>query len=211
MRIALALTVVALAYEWGVGNETVTPWLLARVINGREGAITVPATAAVGFGFTVVQQLSCGLVALAGFSMFRRTALAAWTRLARHVANVPGVWHDMSWPARAALVFGLGTTAVALAQVIATGETGVRRHARAVISSSLLCGSLVAAIGALAALLAVVGRQVDALAGPTDELLRFLANPLLWLGLLLVGAVVQGLRHRGGDDPTIAEIPNAGT
>ena len=77
-------------YEWGPGNETFTPWLLAQVIAGTDSAWVIPLTALVGFGFTAAQQLASGFTALAGFSMFDRTSRAAWNRLrgqSRHGAR----------------------------------------------------------------------------------------------------------------------------
>ncbi len=80
-RLLLLGVMVWLAYEWGPGNETVTPWLLARLLRDHEGGGAVALTVAVGAGFTAVQQLLSGLTALAGFAMFDRTASAAWRRL----------------------------------------------------------------------------------------------------------------------------------
>jgi hypothetical protein len=195
-RLALLGVLFWLAYEWGIGNETVTPWLLANVIAQNDGVQAVLAAAAVGFTYTVVQQLLAGLTALAGFSMFDRTAKAAWSRLRARFATVPGEWSSLGLAGRAVLVWGLGTTAVALLQITTTGEVGVRRHRRAVVESAFLCGVLVAIAGASVAALAVGGRRVDALEGPTEWLLRVLGNPLLWIGILVAGAIVHVVRGR---------------
>lgn len=199
-RLALLAVVFWLAYEWGPGNETVTPFLLAKVIGHTSGAATIPLTAAVGFSFTTLQQLCSGFTALAGFSMFERTSGAAWRRLGQRFAVVPGSWQQMTWPTRCALVFGLGTTAVVLAQITGTGTVGVRRHRGVVVRSASLCGLLVAIIGAFGATVAMVGRRVDALAGTTQWMLRILGNPLFWFGLVVVVALVRVVlgrrRHR---------------
>jgi hypothetical protein len=195
-RIALAVVVVWLAYEWGIGNETVTPWLLARVIADTDGAAAIPVAAAVGFGFTTVQQLLAGLTALAGFSLFERTAQAAWERLTERFGRAPGEWSTLGPAARTALVFGLGTTAVALVQITTTGQVGVRRHRAVVVQAALLCGTVVGALGAAAGALATLGRGVPALEGVTNQVLRVLGNPLLWLGVLVVGALVHTARRR---------------
>jgi hypothetical protein len=195
-RLALCGVLFWLAYEWGIGNETVTPWLLANVIADNDGIEAVLAAAAVGFAYTVVQQLLAGLTALAGFSMFDRTAQAAWSRLRARFTTVPGEWSSLGLAGRSVLVWGLGTTAVALVQITATGEVGVRRHRRAVVESALLCGVLVAIVGGSVAALAVGSRRVDALEGPTEWVLRVLGNPLLWIGILVVGAVVHVARGR---------------
>ncbi len=45
------------------------------------------------------------------------------------------------------------------------------------------------------ATLAVLGRGSDRMSGVTQWLLDVLGNPLLWLGLVVVGAVVQVVRR----------------
>lgn len=195
-RFALIAVIVWLVYEWGAGNETVTPWILAKVIKDTPGAVAIPVTAGIGFGFTTVQQLASGFTALTGFSMFDRTANAAWQRLRGENETAPGEWSRLTPVARCALVFGLGTTAVALIQIMSTGRTGVRRHASVVVQSAVLCGTIVGGIGALAATVAVIGRRVHSLAPATEWILRILGNPLFWVGLLLLGVVVNSVGRR---------------
>jgi hypothetical protein len=196
-RLALVGVVGWLIYEWGPGNETVTPWLLASVIGRNTGILSIAVTAAVGFTFTTLQQLASGFTALFGFSMFGLTSRAAWNRLQRNASTAPDQWSRMGWGARCALVFG--TTAVVLVQITASGEVGVRRHASVVVRSALLCGTLVGVIGALAAGVAVVGRRVSRLSGATEWVLRVLGNPLFWFGIVVCGVlikVVQQKAHR---------------
>jgi hypothetical protein len=195
-RISLAGVVLWLLYEWGPGNETVTPWILANIIEDNTGAAVIPITAAVGFVFTTAQQLASGFTALAGFSLFERTSRAAWEKLRGTDEVGPGEWHGLNWSTRCSLVFGLGTTAIALIQVMTTGEVGVRRHARVVRTSAFLCGLIVAIIGAGAASIAYVGRRVHALMGTTDWIIRVLGNPLFWIGALVCLALYKTLARR---------------
>jgi hypothetical protein len=195
-RVALLGVALWLAYEWGPGNETVTPWLLVNIIGRNEGAVAIPLTALVGFAFTTTQQLASGVTALTGFSMFERTADAAWERLHGDAPTAPLEWSRLGWGTRALMVFGLGTTAVALTQIMSTGHVGVRRHMRVIVQSALLCGSLVGFTGGVVATLAVLGRGSDRMSGVTQWLLDVLGNPLLWLGLVVVGALVQLARRR---------------
>ena len=116
-RLALVAVAFWLAYEWGPGNETVTPLILLRILRDSSGAETIVVTAAVGFAFTTAQQVLSGLTALLAFSMFTRSANAAWQRLGGGAE-----WSTLQWPARAAIAFGLGTTAVALTQTVSTGD-----------------------------------------------------------------------------------------
>ena len=195
-RLWLTMTALWVAYEWGPGNETLTPWILARIIGRNHGIAVIPVTVVIGFAFTTAQQLASGLTALAGFSLFDRTSQAAWAKLKGSRASVLGNWYGLSWWARCSVVFTLGTTAVALIQVMTTGEVGVRRHAGAVRSSAVLCGAIVGMIGGLAASLAYLGRRVHVLTRGTDWVIRILGNPLFWLGMLVVFAAF-GAASRG--------------
>ncbi len=90
--------------------------------------------------------------------------------------TAPGEWSSLGWGARSAIVFPLGTTSVALIQIMTTGEVGVRRHRRVVATSALLCATLVGVLGAIAAALALVGRNVPALEGPRTGSFGFSAT-----------------------------------
>jgi hypothetical protein len=194
-RAALLAVALWLVYEWGPGNETVTPWLLVNIIGHHKGYIAVPLTAVVGFGFTTTQQLASGVTALAGFSMFERTADSAWERLHGDSPVAPLEWSRLGWGTRSVVVFGLGTTAVALTQIMSTGHVGVRRHMRVIVQSALLCGTLVGFVGGVVAFLAVLGRGSERMSGATEWLLDLLRNPLLWLGLVVVGALAHQVRR----------------
>ena len=197
-RLALVGVCAWLAYEWGPGNETVTSWALASLVDRYDGAAAVLAAAVFAFGFTTLQQVASGLTALAGFSLLERTSAASWQRLRRAESRLAGGWSAMGWGTRSAIVFGLGTTAVALMQIMTTGTTGVRAHARTVVSSAVLCGLLVMVIGTAAALLVEIGRSIDALAGPTERLVSVLASPWPWLGLAAVLVALQIRSARAG-------------
>ena len=195
-RASLLAVAAWLGYEWGPGNETVTPWLLVRIIGQNDGAVAIPLTALLGFAFTTSQQFASGVTALTGFSMFERTADAAWQRLHGEDAVAPLEWSRLGWGARGVMVFGLGTTAVALTQIMSTGHVGVRRHLRVITHSALLCGFLVGLTGGVVATLAVLGRGSSRMSGATEWLLDVLGNPLLWLAFVVVGAVIQLARRQ---------------
>lgn len=204
-RVLLVAVAAWIAYEWGIGNETVTPWLLVRVMAAVDGPMVIPATAAVGFAFTAVQQFVAGVTALAGFVMFDRTATAAWTRLRDALGREPTGWSHLGLGGRSLIVFTLGTTAVALIEVTTSGAVGVARHVRVVAAGALLCAALVAIAGGAAATIAWAGREIEPLAGPTDAALRVLGNPLLWLTVLAVyaGFALRRSRRRQPPRPTV--------
>ena len=119
---------------------------------------------------------------------------------------MPGEWSGLGWGARSAIVFSLGTTSVALIQIMTTGEVGVRRHRRVVATSALLCATLVGALGAIAGGLSLVGRSVPALEGATNWILRVLGNPLFWLALIVVSDRPGSKRFsRSVTEPTPAD------
>ncbi len=190
-RILLLATIGWIAYEWGFGNETATPWLLINVIDATNGAQSIVAAAAVGFVFTAVQQMASGLTAAAGFSMFERTSTTAWHLLRSRLDAEPRSWAEMSIVTRAVVVFTLGVTAVVLIETVVTGTDGAPRHRRTIIGASVLCGALVAAIGGVVGAAVWLGRSVSALETSTAWLLRVLGNPLFWIGILLTMLVVN--------------------
>lgn len=195
-RVLLLLTVGWLGYEWGLGNETVTPWVLVRVISESDGVWTIVAAGAVGFAFTTSQQLLAAVTTAAGFSMFRGTARAAWVRLRARMGRQPREWSQLPLVTRALLVFTLGTTAVVLIQISFTGRVGFTPHRRTIVQAAALCGVLVGAVGAVVGSLTLLGRSVDALEPTTDRILRVLGNPMFWVGLLLIALVVGSIRNR---------------
>lgn len=195
-RVLLLATGAWLAYEWGLGNETVTPWLLSNVIASTDGARSVVLTAAIGFAFTAAQQLASGFTTAAGFMMFGRTTASAWYRLQARLGEPPRAWAQLPLTVRAALVFTLGTTAVVLIESSLTGAVGVARHRRTIVGSSILCGLIVAAIGALVASLGWLGRSIPALEPTTEWIFRVLSNPLFWIGLVIVAAIGNASRQR---------------
>lgn len=208
-RSLLLLVLAWLAYEWGIGNETVTPFLLVQVINAVPGPAVIAATFAVGFLFTLAQQFIAGITVLWGFSIFHRTADAAWRRLRDAMGREPTGWASLGWGGRAIVVFTLGTTAVALIEIVTSGRVGVRRHVGIVARGALLCALLVGLAGATAAAIAEIGRRVEVLAGPTDWILRILGNPLFWLGVLSVYVIVLLIRRRRRPQRVGADVPDA--
>jgi ABC-type dipeptide/oligopeptide/nickel transport system permease component len=185
-----------LAYEWGPGNESVTAWLLARLLRRDDSMAMAAATTGIGFAFAFVQQLASGLTAAAGFGMFQRSAHAAWQRLRDRSSLAPKPWAELRWPTRAAVAFGLGSTAVALTETMVTGRGGVRRHRRVVVQAACTVGLIVAAMAAVVGVIAAIARRRPAWRDETNLILDVLGNPLFWLALVLVAFVSGRLRSR---------------
>jgi hypothetical protein len=196
-RLALVGVVAWIVYEWGPGNETVTPWLVLMVLDrSNDGSSAIVAAVVVGFVFTLVQQVLSGLTALLGFSMFERTADAAWRQLSADGTKQLRGWRDTSFIARFAVAFTLGATAVALIEITTSGVVGVRRHLRSVLESALVVASMVGVLAAMVGSLAWLGRSVPALRGATDAVIRVLGNPLFWLGIVAITVLVDRRSRR---------------
>jgi ABC-type dipeptide/oligopeptide/nickel transport system permease component len=195
-RLALAGVGAWLAYEWGPGNESVTAWLLARLLRRDDSMAMAAATTGIGFGFAFVQQLASGLTAAAGFGMFQRSAHAAWQRLRVRSSLAPKPWSELRWPTRAAVAFGLGSTAVALTETMVTGRGGVRSHRRVVVQAACTVGVIVATIAAVVGVVAAITRRRPAWRDETNTILDVLANPLFWLALVVVSFIAGRLRSR---------------
>ena len=196
-----------IVYEWGPGNETVTPWLVLNVIDRADhGAQVVVAAAVVGFGFTFVQQFLSGLTALVAFSLFERTASSSWDRLSAGGTKALRGWHGASIASKLAVAFTIGTSAVALVQIVTSGRVGVRTHLRAVSESAAAVGAVAGGIATVAGSLVWLGRSVSSMSGVTDSIVDVLGNPLLWLGLAAVALAVDWRSQRRslaqGAEPT---------
>lgn len=206
-RLLLVVAVAFITYEWGLGNETVTPWLLSWVVSEGDGWSTIAVAGAVGFGFTLVQQLASGFSVLAGFSVFDRSANAAWARLSRRIDPERLRWDDASLAYRLVIVFTLGTTVVALLQIVSSGRVGVARHRAAVVQAALLCATAVGVLGCAAGAVGQVGRSIDVLSAPTDWVLRVLGNPLFWIGVLGIFMLSQRVTRPDPAVPATQEAP----
>ena len=58
------------AYEWGPGNETLTPYIGAQAVEVSDGLKGVLVTAAITGGFTVAQQLASSWLTRKSVQMF---------------------------------------------------------------------------------------------------------------------------------------------
>ena len=170
--------------------------MLQVIDRADHGAQVMLAAGTVGFAFTFVQQLLSGLTALVAFSLFERTAAASWDRLSAGGTKTLRGWHGSSMMSKLAVAFTIGTSAVALVQIVTSGRVGVRRHVRAVTESAVAVGAVAGGIATVAGALVWLGRSVSSLSGVTDSIVDVLGNPLLWLGLAAVALAVDWRSQR---------------
>jgi MFS family permease len=188
--VLLLAAVAWLVYEWGPGNETVTPWILTNLLKDNEGFRSVALLMGVGFAFTALQQSLSGLTAVAALSTFRRTAARVWSNV--ESAGVEGLgltrpWAQRSLRERVFIGFALGSTAVAVGEVMLAGSSLDRRSAnRAVVSSACYTGAAVAVLAGVVAFLTWLGRSFQRSAETTESIIDFLSAPWPWLVLAVI-------------------------
>ncbi len=191
-----------LAYEWGPGNEGVSAWLLANVLGRVRGPAAMLLVPLLGFAFIFLQQLASGFTALQAFSTFSTTAHAVWSRLQRGGNDPPGRWETMPLAGKAALAVGLGTTAVALAEVVTSGDVERAHHRGAVVRSAALVAAIVGALAFVVSAIAAVGRANPRWAPATERIIDFLGHAWLWIGLAAVSLMVSWRRRQRSSGPS---------
>lgn len=199
----LAAAIGWLIYEWGPGNETITPWILANVLQGNPGGNSIYLLPVVGFVFTAIQQSVSGLTALAALSTFSRSAQHLFDRI--ESAGVEGLgltrpWKNRNLRERVFIGFALGSTAVAVGEVVLSGSNLDKPAARrAVVASALYTGAAVAVIAGAVAFLTWLGRSYERTDSATERIIGFLSSPWPWLALAVVvmGRWILEIRRTG--------------
>ena len=174
-RILPLTTVGWIAYEWGCGNETLTPWILVRVIS---------TTSHRGRRLLDVRRDVQGRLALAHATFGRRTS-----RVGTAVDRAEGTRrvHVGDDSCRSDRVGGHG-----YGRIVSEALRGQR--------AAPLCGLVVAGIGSIVAAAVWVGRTVPVLQPSTGWLLRVLGNPLFWIALLALVPTINAIRRRSSTD-----------
>ncbi len=200
----LAAAVAWLVYEWGPGNETVTPWILANILDDNPGSNSIYLLPIVGFLFTAVQQTMSGFTALAALSTFTSSAEVLFHRVAAGGVEGLGltrVWKDRNIRERVFIGFMLGSTAVAVGEVVLGGSKVNKAAARrAVAASAVYTGLAVAVIAAVVAFLTWLGRSYERTAGGTEQVISLLSSPWPWLVVATVVMVRWVLEFRRSGD-----------
>lgn len=196
-KLGLFATAAFLAYEWGPGNETVTPLIAAQVLNRTEGTWGAVATAAIAGGVTYSEQRVSGELAAYAGSAFPKTADKALGLFdagekddAKHKS-----WGDLPRKTRFGYAFFLGSTFAAVREAVVTGGTDYRNLRKAAHSSALTAGATVAVTGGAAGILKDVSAGTP-LESTSEFVVNTAANPLTWLGLLGASALVNRIKRK---------------
>lgn len=194
-KVGLAATAAWLAYEWGPGNETLTPILGGAVINNVNGPLGIAATAAITGGFTFLQQVASGATVAATATQFPNLAESTFNKFfvdKDHPELNAKPWQHLPLTTRLLYGFTMGTTFVASREAAVTGQTEFKKTMPRVVGSAALTGTMVAAIAGSVEALDTYGHNLPLkIAGlKLDELfIDVVTNPVTWLGLLGVSAV----------------------
>lgn len=196
-KLALVATLAWLAYEWGPGNEAVTPMIGAMVLSRSHAAAAVVATSLVTGVFTALQQLASGGTAAYAATTFPRLAETIYhqfnTDEKGQASRRP--WVELPTGQRFLYAFSLGSSYAVFREAAVTRDVSfwrlVRVSARSAIISAVLVGVLGAAMGLLK------WWADGTVAQPyVDVVLAVVGNPLVWIGILLVYVLVLWARSR---------------
>ena len=199
-KIGLLATGAWLTYEWGPGNETVTPILGGAIINSVSGPAGIAVTAAVTGGFTFLQQVASGATVAATATQFPKLTETTFNRFftdKEHPELNAKPWKDLSLAKRILYGFTMGTTFVASREAAVTGETKFAKTLPRVIGSAALTSSVVATLaGGVEALDTYSDNFTPILQKISETFVDVVSNPITWLGLLGVSALNERRKRK---------------
>lgn len=190
--LAAALLLVWLAFQWGIGNESLTAWSSSVVfdsIDDREtwlqGLAAAGLAGFVGFLIWTITQTLDAVLVISGMALIPRSI----DRVSRFLRQKGWVtpYSEMKWSTRWILAYATGASAVCLVDVLATGRSGLAGRRRMIVSSVLLSSVTIGAIVFLVGVAAVVAVRVPATADEAETFVRYARNPLTWI--VIIGMV----------------------
>jgi len=182
-RIGLLATAVLVAYEWGPGNEAVTPFIGSQVLAHTDGLTSVIATSAITGGFTAVEQIAAGSAAAYTISTFPRLAKTTF-ELYNEGETDRDAWKDTPFKKRWAYAFGIGSTFAVTREAAVTGDVEQGHLTRTAASSAAISSGTVAVVGAAAGSLKLIPEDApEYVTWVTDKVLTGIESPLTWLSL----------------------------
>ncbi len=185
-KVGLLATAGWLAYEWGPGNETVTPYIAAAVLERTDGYSGAAVTAAVAGGFTFVQQTASGMTTAATVSTFPRLAGTACEFADSKSAKDPGdrSWKNLGKWRQFDYAFLGGSSFVVTREAAATGNTDATYLKKQAVRSAAIAGGTVAALGAGLDTLSQ-SAQGTSMENEADIVVDIASNPLTWIGYVV--------------------------
>lgn len=198
-KLGLLATAGWLAYEWGPGNETVTPILAGRVIDATQGPTGIAATAAISAGFTFAQQVASGATLAATATRFPAAAAQA-SELMRDETN-PELnlqpWDQLPRKKRFLYAFTMGTTFVATREAGITGDVSFRHSMQRVLGSAVLCAAGVGAIAGSVELMDTYDEYTPPAVEATSTVaVDVITHPLFWLSILGISTYAEHRKRK---------------
>lgn len=146
-KVGLIATAACLAYEWGPGNETMTPVIGSMAIDHTSGLSGILATSAIAGGFTALQQTGTGVITSATVSTFPNLVETAYHLYGSDEdAPTRQSWEDTSKAKQFGDAIALGASYVAVREAFVTGDTSVRPLNKQVLRSAAISGGSVAVL-----------------------------------------------------------------
>lgn len=169
------------AYEWGPGNEAVTPIIGGLVLNHTNGIAAPLVTGAVTGAFTFVQQAASGVTTAYTESTFPKLAETSYKLFnededgeVKHKE-----WKELSNSTKFLYAFGIGTTFGVTREAVVTGGDKTKLYKTA-LGSAAVAGVSVTGIAATVGAIKW-GADGTKLQPYSDWLIDKVENPLYWL------------------------------
>ena len=188
-KIGLFATALWLAYEWGPGNETITPIINGQVVDRVSGVGGIVTAAAITGGFTFLQQIASGATVTGTATQFPRLAESAFKHFlsdTEHPELNAKPWNKLSLHERLIYGFTAGTTFVATREAGVTGEVKFSKTMPRVVGSAALTSAAVASIAATVEAVDTYKNHMPSTLEYAAEIgIQVITNPLTWIGLLV--------------------------
>ncbi len=184
------------AYEWGPGNETLTPFLAANLISEIDNPKDALVAGLVTGAFTTAQQATSALLTtgVMEFAPLTTEELSKeLKKISPHDNHKP--YKELNPYVRFIYPFTLGSSFVALRERLLVKKDKLKDVLYPAIGASALVGTSVGAMTTLAG----IGKleSVDtALETTVDKSIELAENPLLWLGTATVVMAYPYLKNR---------------
>lgn len=185
-KIGMIATAGIIAYEWGPGNETVTPIIAGIVINNTDGPKGILLSAGIAGAFTIVEQgLATTLMA---------STVSQFPELAKTSMELSGTdedpvlrrkpWKELSRRKRLLSGFTLGASYVVPREAAITGNADFKQNLKVGLKSTAMTGGVVAAFaGGVDTIDQVTDNAPAAVETIGDIAVTVVTHPALWLGI----------------------------
>lgn len=170
-------------YEWGPGNEALTPIIAGRAMDVSDGLSGIVTTAAVAGGITMAQQLSSSWLTRKSAQQFPGVSSKMF-----HIMNADSnededlrfkPFKELPLSKKGVYAFGLGTSFVVARESFVTGSTDEEKLKRTGRISAAIVGATVASVATIVDIIDQAAPD-DSWAQRVPDLIK---NPILWISI----------------------------